>query len=65
MKEEVNFISYQDMKEDLQKLLSKADADKFAIYAESISKDETADSSIISDSKLVIHITFIYQTCSF
>lgn len=43
------------MKEDLQKLLSKADADKFAIYAESISKDETADSSTISDSKLVIH----------
>lgn len=44
------------MKEDLQKLLSKADADKFTIYAESISKDDTADASTTSDSTLVIYL---------
>lgn len=44
------------MKEDLQKLLSKADADKFTIYAESISKEETSDAPTTSDSTLVIYL---------
>ena len=45
----------KDTKEELQKLLAKADGDKFAIYAESISKDEAEEEETekSADSKLV------------
>lgn len=53
------------MKGDLQKLLSKADADKFTIYAESISKDDTVDASTTADSSLVIHLFLFFSQTNF
>lgn len=48
------------MKDDIQKLLSKADADKFAIYAKNISKDEDDDKVYVDEkiSKLVGSFVF-------
>lgn len=57
------YITSKETKDDLRKLLSKADADKFAIYAENISKDNEENKEMHLDENTLKEVRKKFEKC--